>query len=162
MISPSPAQLGGSLPLRRPPPPSYLKIIRLLGSRVKQTDAELSVIGSRELDEGRVTPAPSAVRTPTLHPGLGAGEHMAKPRWTEPLEPYSFMSQVKDKGGRKHHQMMQKESGPCLLPHSKPRAVRCVTSGKLLTCPEPQSFLFQMCESISQARLGCQEVARGY
>ena len=135
---------------------------------MKQTDAELSVIGSRELDGGRVTPAPSALPTPTLHPGLGAGEHMAKPSRAEPLQPYSLMSQVKGYGGGKHHQMTEKESGPCHLPHSKPRAVRCVTSGKLLTCPEPQASclpalsLFQMCESISQARLGCQEVARGY
>lgn len=47
IMSPPPTRLAWRLPpTLAPAPPSYLKIIRLLGRQTKQTDAELSVIGS--------------------------------------------------------------------------------------------------------------------
>lgn len=80
----------GLPPTPAPAPPSYLKIIRLLGSRVKQTDAELSVIGSGGLDGGRVEPGPSAALTPST-PDCG-GEEMDKPSQTGPLAPLPHLS----------------------------------------------------------------------
>lgn len=112
LLYPPPTPLAWGLPpTLAPASPSYLKIIRLLGRRAKQTDAELSIISSGGLDgEQRQPPSALPPRPPRTEAGAGGCPWSSPARWNP--WPYLFVSQVKDQGGGNHHQRPKKENQP--------------------------------------------------
>lgn len=96
-MPPPPRLTWGLPPAQAPAPPSYLKIIRLLGRRTQQTDAELSVTGSGGLAGGPSRQLSLQCPHP-LRPGT-EGRTGPSPAWQQQPRARPSVSQVKEEGG---------------------------------------------------------------
>lgn len=123
-MPPPPRLTWGLPPAQAPAPPSYLKIIRLLGRRTQQTDAELSVTGSGGLAGGPSRQLSLQCPHP-LRPGT-EGRTGPSPAWRQQPQAAICLSGQRGRWWRSITVQRQRERLAPHLPHpGHLTALRC-------------------------------------